>query len=429
MNMRKPGIARTAAAAVTLLLLAAGIGHALNVSGVKVAPTVVKPGDNILITVKVDDPTHEAARVAAVSVEFTRMYDRHIEQALNDGGRVGDARAGDGVWARRFYVPAAPSGLYHFEIALFDAAGSRITIATAPAATTAALEIRDAGTFSSPQLRAAAGPWRPTAQIRKLAAMHRRPGEPFKFVAMGDSCYHPDVFTTFLKIVAGLQPDFSVDIGDIVDGEDDPWEWSRLLTQIGHINWPFFVVLGNHDIWPWRTPPGGKGSPQGKLFEELFGPTDYYFDHGGFRFVAVDTGRFAISPERLRWLDKVLDTPLRKIVFMHVPPVVITKWAQFGPGNTFSVGAQDFTDLVAAKRVERVYVGHLHILDVADYKGVRYVITGAVGQGSPGRDLRRNSRHLILVEAGPGPLREIIYLQDGTNFVLDPEKWIAGLGQ
>jgi hypothetical protein len=426
--MRKQGNFLTAAVSIAALL-AASIAQALNIAGAKIEPSVVKPGDDIVITATADDPERQVARMIASSVEFTRMYDRHIEVALNDAGKAGDKRAGDGVWSRRFYIPAAPSGLYHFEVVLLDASGSRIAAAGQPVAAAVTLEIRARGGFASLQLLKAAAPWRPAAQMRKLEAIQRKPGESFRFVAMADSCYHRDVFDAFLKTAAGLQPEFSVDIGDIVDGEDDPWEWPHFLTQIRRINWPFFVVLGNHDIWPWQAAPGSDYSPQGKLFEELFGPTDYYFDHGDFRFVAIDTGRFAISPERLKWLDKALDTPLRKIVFMHVPPAVIAKWAQFGPGNTFSNGAQEFADLVAAKQVERVYVGHLHILDVAEYKGVRYVVTGACGQGKPGRELRRDSRHLILVEAGPGPLREIIYREDGTSFVLDPEKWIAGQGQ
>jgi hypothetical protein len=65
-------------------------------------------------------------------------------------------------------------------------------------------------------------------------------------------------------------------------------------------------------------------------------------------------------------------------------------------------------------------------MGVAEYKGVTYVISGASGQGSDDPTLSRVYRHLILVEAGPGPLRETIYKRDGSHFVLNPQRWIAG---
>lgn len=80
----------------------------------------------------------------------------------------------------------------------------------------------------------------------------------------------------------------------------------------------------------------------------------------------------------------------------------------------FTTGAIEFGDIAARRKVERVYVGHIHALGYANHKNVRYVLSG--GGGSPLYDFPNipgeKTAHYILVEAGPqGVLDRIVTLQ------------------
>jgi len=264
-------------------------------------------------------------------------------------------------------------------------------------------------------LQAAARPWKTERQIRKLKTLARKAEESFRFVVMGDSRSSPAMFEKLLELAAGLPKfDFSLHTGDIVSS-GQPQEFAFFFDEMRGVNWPFFIAEGNHELGP----------SGGKLYEELFGPTDYYFDHGGFRFIGLDNSRYVVTPKQLEWLREALTTDLRKIVFFHAPPAVIKQWKW----HSFSQGAQELADLLAEKKVERAYVGHIHGFGVAEYEGVRYVLTGGAGAPLYAQTAPGNFNHIVLVEALPQGLRETVYKADGSSFVLDAEKWIKGAGR
>ncbi len=409
--MRIRHVMLIAALIVVSAFLAAHAATAPQLSEARVEPAVVQPGGHAVLTAKVEDPLHGVAQVMATVVEYPAF-----RIALNDEGKGDDKQAGNGLWTGSLEVPGeAPSGLYHLDVQLFDAAGNVIAIDGQPLKTTVAVEVKQptaAATLASEQLLAAAAPWRTEAQIAKITA--RTQAEPLRFVVIGDSRSNPTVFRGLLEIAARLKPGFSVNTGDIVQG-GAPQEFADFFTQINDVIWPFLIVPGNHDL----------GASAGRLYAELFGPSDYSFDHAGFRFIGVDNSRGMITAKQLEWLEQALTTDLRKIVFMHSPPAVIRQW----DWHAFSMGAQEFADLVAAKKVERVYLGHIHGFAVAEYKAVRYVISGGGGAGIHPQIAPGNFHHLLLVEALNKGLRETVVKADGTSFAVDADKWIGGKGQ
>ena len=378
-----------------------------------IEPTSAEPGDHVIITVAVDDPGEAVAKVEAVVQEYPVMT-----LPLNDQGQGDDKQAGDGVWTLGFDIPDAPAGTYHLDLLPRDAAGQSFKVDDQAVRATVPLQVKAAylgEELSSEELLAAAKPWRTDAQIAKIEALKRPAGEPFRFVVMGDTRSNPRVFGTFLTMVAGFPKfDFSMNTGDIVPG-GQPQEFAFFFTQIKDVTYPFLIVEGNHEL----------GRSGGRLYEELFGPTDYHFDHGGFRFVGLNNARGVVTPQQLAWLDQVLTTNLRKIVFFHAPPGVIKKWAF----HAFSAGAEELADLLAEKKVERAYVGHIHGFGVAEYKGVTYVLTGGGGAGLYEQLAPGDFHNIVLVETLPNGLRETVYKVDGSSFVLDLQKWISGKGQ
>jgi hypothetical protein len=126
-----------------------------------------------------------------------------------------------------------------------------------------------------------------------------------------------------------------------------------------------------------------------------------------------------VSPGQLRWLDQALDTPLRKVVFTHMPPSVIKPWGKNGGLRTwggFGAGARDFTDIASRRGVKRVYVGHIHGLRFKDFQGVRYVITGGGCSPLYPAGVHNNFHHYLTVEVTPQGIRETVRRADGASF-------------
>jgi predicted phosphodiesterase len=276
-------------------------------------------------------------------------------------------------------------------------------------------------------LHAKAAPWRTENQLKELKKTPRAQDEPFRFTVIGDAepgrfaiwrflFNVPGVFARLLKDSARHGADFTVQLGDMVSRGtvQNFWNFFRELAQVAPEK-PYLTVIGNHDR---RSPHGISNS---RLYRSVFGPTDYFFDHGGVRFVTLDSSAGRVSAQQLDWLDKTLSTKLRTVVFTHMAPAVIQPWGKNGgdrPWGGFKDGSDEFTDIVSRHGVQRVYVGHIHGLRVKEYEGVRYVITGGGGSPLYPGGVHNNFHHYLSVEVTPDGIRETVHRADGTTFSL-----------
>ena len=272
------------------------------------------------------------------------------------------------------------------------------------------------------RLESLAGPWRTRRQL-ELLKPHLE-SRAYEFAILGDvePCRfrllrlvfnRPRVFARQLRAIQSGPAAFCVQLGDMVS-RGSPRYYGRFLDELGRlgVRKPYLTVIGNHD----RSRPNGPSDS--KLFRHLFGPGNYAFDFGAARFVVLDTSYHRLRPAQLRWLRHVLETRLRKIIFTHMGPVQLGLWGgsiAHAHGG-FSWGAREFTELVAAKGVDRVYVGHVHAFGVQDYLGVRYVLTGGGGSalfpsGAPDR-----FHHYLTVAVEPGGIRERVHPLEGRSF-------------
>lgn len=270
-----------------------------------------------------------------------------------------------------------------------------------------------------------AAPFKTTLQLERLKRTPRRDGEPFSFAVLGDA--EPGRFWIFRKLfnVPGVfqrqlaavqeQPvDFSLQLGDMVS-RGIMRNYLRFFKQLNdaEIRRPYLTVIGNHD----RLSPHHRSNA--KLYSATFGRTNYSFDHGGARFVCLDTSAHALTRHQLQWLDRVLDTPTVKIVFTHIPPACLRRWTDFGSSRGiggFKPGAAEFTEIVSRRRVARVYLGHIHGFGVQDFGGVRYVLTG--GGGSPLFPSGVNDKfhHFIVADVVDGAVRETVHTLERGSF-------------
>lgn len=281
--------------------------------------------------------------------------------------------------------------------------------------------------------------WSSAAQAARLAPGGA--GEPFEFAVIGDAeggrfawqrLWAPKrAFPRQLAAIAARSPAFLLQLGDFVSRgtERNYRRYLRLLDASAKV--PVFHALGNHD----RSRPNGRAANKG-LYREAFGPADYHFDHRGWRFVALDSSDYRLRPEQLAWLDRTLDTPLRTVLFTHMPPAYLKGLLRSDPAQPpdptadppparaiwngfFTEGSAEFGRIVAARRPARVYLGHIHAYATAERDGVRYVLSG--GGGSPlyplpGDYPSRRRAHYLLVRAGPEGLSETVHELSGESF-------------
>lgn len=273
-------------------------------------------------------------------------------------------------------------------------------------------------------------PLRTSRQLAELAAAGRSPGSEFEFAVLGDvepgrfwfsrKLFNVSgVFERQMRAIQEHPVDFSVQLGDMVS-RGTAGQYRALFENLALLKpaRPYLTVIGNHD----RYAPHLRSNAD--FYRACFGKTNYAFDHGGVRFVVLDTSLRAVNAGQLRWLDLMLRTELRKIVFTHVPPAVLS-WARFaGAGGLggFRRGAEKFIEIVSRRRVERVYMGHIHGFGVQDLRGVRFVLSG--GGGSPlfPSSVQDRFYHYIVVKVGPRGIEDAVHSLDGHKFKIPSGK-------
>lgn len=327
----------------------------------------------------------------------------------------------------------------------FDGAGQAPAVPRPPKAPAAAAEKKPEA--PTPDLIAARARVGNQAMLARLAP--RAAGETFSFGVLGDAergrfwwerVFSPgaDAFPDQWRSLQASGIDFTLQLGDFVsDGTVENYR-AHVRTVENGATRPLLRTIGNHD----RSRPNGDADKG--LYDATFGARDWYFDHGGWRFVSLDTSDrgVGLTPDQLRWLASALEVPGPKVVFTHVPPDYIKSIAPLKEvgeleepredkdgyfrdffTNYFKGGSAEFERLVEANGVKAVYMGHIHAFWAADWKGVRYVISG--GGGSPLYPLppgypKKKFAHTLRVQAGPSGLVETVVPWKGRPYVLPP---------
>lgn len=234
-------------------------------------------------------------------------------------------------------------------------------------------------------------------------------GKTFRFVVMGDTRDGDAMFLYLMDLAATMQPAFIVDVGDLVrSGLEE--QYRHYYDLIGHSKVPFISVVGNHE----NVVAGGKGR-----FLEMFGPTDYFFDYAGARFIMLDnsTEGYGVTDAQLTWLEGALKTDNVKMVFMHGNPRT-RLWAATGMSEEKNNAA--FMNLVEKNNVAKVYFGHVHAYDRLRRGNTEYVMTGCAGaepdpiSGFYDR-IGGGYYHFLLVEVRDGKVMDVLVEPDTTD--------------
>jgi Icc-related predicted phosphoesterase len=192
--------------------------------------------------------------------------------------------------------------------------------------------------------------------------------DDFYFVQLSDTHWgfkgpalNPDADGTLQKAVAAVnalsfEPDFIVFTGDLTHTTDDSKERRRRLAEFRDI----VRALKNKNV---RFMPGEHDASldNGQAWKELFGPSNYSFDHKGVHFIAVDNVSDAsarIGETQLAWVKEDLakqDKDARIVVFTHRPLFDLMPQWDWATRD----GAQAIELLMPYRNVT-VFYGHIH---------------------------------------------------------------------
>lgn len=222
-----------------------------------------------------------------------------------------------------------------------------------------------------------------------------------KFAQLSDIHYSTTRDDTSYKLLSKTKPllkdaihqinnekniDFVMLTGDIVD---IPSEKSFLdATEVlKTINYPFYFVLGNHDI----TNTGD--FTKEKLLKILkeknpkntFDKTYYTFKHkGNFRIIVLDgvrnekfnSAKGEISKEQLVWLDKILSKSKKDVVliFIHFP-----LFAPYDSPNHEIINKKEFKAVLEKYNMPiGIFSGHYHTTKIRKMGNILHVSTPAL---------------------------------------------------
>lgn len=167
------------------------------------------------------------------------------------------------------------------------------------------------------------------------------------------------------------------------------------LENEKNLNSKVYRTIGNHDVVGinQRSPVEPGDYAYGKrLYEDYFGKRYYSFDHKGWHFVVLDSigieyykiFKAQFDEEQLAWLKTDLagvapKTPV--IAVTHVP--IATALGSLSQRPSRGVGpiaenSFEVHKLLATCNLKLILQGHLHVWEKSEFRGVQYLISGAV---------------------------------------------------
>ena len=267
--------------------------------------------------------------------------------------------------------------------------------------------------------------------------------ESFHFLFFTDTHIQPELNAAegcrmaFAKMVR--EPvDFAICGGDLIfdglavghDRAHLQWDLYRQASSSLHV--PVHYTIGNHDIFG-LSPKSGIATDDPeygrKDFQDRYGSTHYSFDHKGWHFIVLDsiglldsrTYIGQVGAEQIAWLkdDLARGGPHQPVIVVtHIPLVTgavsyvsRSEWKE----KTSNVGslvdtlmvtdAAEVINILVQYNVRVVLQGHTHVNEDIQFRGLRFVTSGAVS-GNWWRGVRAGSAegYSVITVEGDGSL-------------------------
>ncbi|MGC9527690.1 MAG: metallophosphoesterase family protein [Limnospira sp.] len=198
-----------------------------------------------------------------------------------------------------------------------------------------------------------------------------------------------------LEHLATLDLDFLLLPGDLTQhGERDNHAW--LSDRLAQLPYPVYVIPGNHDV------------PLAQTDGHLIGLSDFpaYYPHCGYtdrdrlyytcellpglRLIGLNSNWFDetgtqigyLDEKQLHWLREVLAASRDELVLVTIHHNVIEHLpgqSTNALGRRYMLGnAPELLALLHAAGVKLIFTGHLHVQDIAEWRGMYDITTGSL---------------------------------------------------
>jgi len=239
------------------------------------------------------------------------------------------------------------------------------------------------------------------------------------------------------RVNAGEFPDVELMLvsGDVVDYEHESYPppvpeapyIRNAVTIFDRLEVPYYLAIGNHDYKfseELRAEEPETLQQMAEVWRAETGRDTYYaFEHGGFRFIALDNfrGRYLegndyFDDQQLDWLDEQLEGDTPTILFFHYPIETDTDlpWT-LDQSNVIWQEGNRFFDVARAHldKIKVIFVGHGHLwMRDRLFDGPLVYETG--GLGTP--IFSRENYHLVSCDPASGevdvrPGADAIYVE------------------
>lgn len=209
-----------------------------------------------------------------------------------------------------------------------------------------------------------------TLSFRTAAA----PGEPFTFIAIGDTQAQPEVVARCSAVAHMHRPNLVVHAGDLVTTGGDKSHWTghffpNMQPLIAHA--PLMPVLGNHE----------QDAQHYYDYMSLPDPERWYaFRYGDAEFFMIDGNRdLGEQSEQLAWLDAALarSEAIWRFAVLHQPPYTSDSDdygdTTTGDSTRGDLNARHIVAVLERHGVDICFSGHVH-----DYERTFPIKDGAV---------------------------------------------------
>ena len=204
---------------------------------------------------------------------------------------------------------------------------------------------------------------------------------------------------TALRQVAGLNPDFVVHMGDLVQEYPETPDFVRAvdeaMQQLQDCGVEVRRVAGNQDVGdkPDPTMPARPVTPASlESYHERFGPSWYSFDHRELHCVVLNSqimnAEMPQAEAQRAWLENDLaaHAGVRLCVFWHLPPYLCEpNEPHLGNYDNLGEPARSWLlELLRAYRAELLFCGHVHFFFCDNPGPTRYRVTPSTSFTRPG---------------------------------------------
>ncbi len=225
-----------------------------------------------------------------------------------------------------------------------------------------------------------------TRQVGQKQVAEQGQQNHLRFVVLGDNRSGDDIYRRIVSMAIKRNPDFIVNVGDVIKTPGDLTEWSTFWEMSRPISVPYYLTVGNHDVST-RVPESEK------IYKEqvhLPGKELYYsFTAGNSLFIVLDTSlpdqEERVTGDQYAWLEGVLvhAEQKHKFVFLHHPlyPVLRTEQGEGNGDDELTMERDRLEALFVKDGVDVVFAGHEHLYHRKTVDGIIHIITG--GGGAP----------------------------------------------